>query len=73
MKITNTRTEEKCKFYELCPGDVFKYKDNVFMKIDKINDHCYKRKNAVCLNVACVHYIDEDYEVVKLKAELLIL
>ena len=47
MKITDKKTELKCRFYELNPGDVFMYEDDVYIRIDRVTDYCYRTLNAL--------------------------
>ena len=72
MDIIQKKAEFKCRLYELEIGDTFEWNSNIFMKIEKISDYCYRSINAVNLTLGCAVNLDPDKFVIPVNAKLII-
>lgn len=72
MEIIQKKAEFKCRLYELKVGDTFEWNNNIYMKIERVSDYCYRNINAVNLTLGCAVNLDPDKLVIPVNAQLII-
>lgn len=75
MRVRDCRRVDTIKFSEICPKDAFMItRDNhVYMRIVNIFDEkCMPMYNAVDLNEGIPKLFDEDYDVIRVDAEIVL-
>ena len=72
MKITDERKDNKVAFCELSYGDIFTHGEFTLMKIVPCKDEKDCDVNAVTMTMGFPHYLNDDYLVTPLVAELII-